>query len=452
MMRGRFCAVRVSVLLSTLVAAAVVPQAVLIREAKAETSEKKKVAVGGFDGAKSADARAAFIEALKSDGSYEVTDAEDVKASAKASAVAESAKGLGVNVVITGKVGKGGLKLKVMNGTDGSVIDEVEVKGAGGKLKGNIEKNGASAVAAAISAAKVEEKPEEKPAEEETSEAAPEGEASAEASAQPAGEGLSPFDVTAGLRPIHRTFEFHDTLADRRPGEFYQLLKYELPLGPALFIDVNWYPGSHFAKGPAEWIGITGGFEKGFATQSVYNEGKPNEQTLKTNEQQWYIGGRFRLPLGAHQLGLSATFGQHDFILEGDNATALIPDVKYTNIRIGLDGMFRFGDFLAGARIGKRIVTSTGPLQSTWFSSVKTSSLEAGVTLGYRLVSSLDLVAGVDWLRYAFDFNPVAPRPAGANLESFVAGGAVDEYLTGHIAFRFHIPGGSESAAAPASE
>jgi hypothetical protein len=68
---------------------------------------------------------------------------------------------------------------------------------------------------------------------------------------------------------------------------------------------------------------------------------------------------------------------------------------------------------------------------------VKTSSLEAGVTAGYRLVSMLDLVVGFDWLRYAFDFNPVPKRP---NYESYVAGGAVDEYISGNIAFRFHLP------------
>ena len=42
---------RVTLLLSTLVAAAVAPQALLIKEAKAESSEKKKVAVGAFEGA-----------------------------------------------------------------------------------------------------------------------------------------------------------------------------------------------------------------------------------------------------------------------------------------------------------------------------------------------------------------------------------------------------------------
>src|ERR1700754_2371002 len=94
---------RVTLLLSTLVAAAVAPQALLIKEAKAESSEKKKVAVGAFEGAKSADVRSSLIDALKDDGGSEVTDAEDVKGG-KQKAMKEAAKGLAVNAIITGKV------------------------------------------------------------------------------------------------------------------------------------------------------------------------------------------------------------------------------------------------------------------------------------------------------------------------------------------------------------
>jgi predicted Fe-Mo cluster-binding NifX family protein len=449
---------RVSLFLSTLVTAVASSQALLVTDAKADSSDKARVAVGAFEGAKSDEARDAFIAALKKDGSYEITDAEDLKSSAKASAIAQSAKGLGVNVVITGKVGKGGLKVKVLKGADGKLVDEVEIKGAAGKLKGNIAESGASSVASAIDQAKggddkKTKKADEEPAdaEEPKDEEAPKADADVKASGSTsdAKGGLSPLDITAGLRPLHRTFAFHQTLADVRPNDkYWQLLKYELPLGPALFIDLNWFPLSHIMSGPAEWIGITGGYEKGFATQSIYGEGqvdmqgKSLQQTLKTDMQAFYVGGRFRFPIGQHMLGLTGTYGQHSFILTGDEGpTPLIPDVKYSYVKVGLDGMFRFGDFMAGARVGKRFVSSTGALQTVWFPHVATQSLEAGVTVGYRLVNMLDLVAGFDWLRYAFDFNPVPLRP------SYVAGGAVDEYLSGYIAFRFHLPGKGEVAA-----
>lgn len=436
---------RLGLFLGSLVAAVASSQALLLTDAKAQSSDKMKVAIGGFDGAKAAEVRSAFIDALKKDGSYEITDAEDVKASSKGKAIAEAAKGLGVNVVITGKVGKGGLKVKVLNGADGKLIDEVDIKGGAGKLKGNIEKSGASSVAAAIGQAKGKEEkkpeppPEEaKPAEEEK----PTETVAVDTASAGDGKGLSPLDITAGLRPLHRTFTFHQTLADVRPGErINQLLKYELPLGPQLFIDLNWFPASHFMQGPAEWFGITGGFEKGFATQSIYGEGTADQKTLKTDIQAFYVGGRVRVPIAEHRLGATATYGQHSFSLAGDEGPfPLIPDVKYSYIRGGLDGMLRFGDFSAGARVGKRFVSSTGALQTQWFPKVKTSSLEAGVTVGYRLVSMLELVAGFDWLRYAFDFNPVPIRP------SYVAGGAVDEYMSGYIAFKFHLPGKGEVA------
>ena len=446
--------VRIGLFLSHVVAAAAVTQAIQVAEVQA-AQEKLKVAVGAFDGAKSDAVRTAFITALKKDGSYEVTDAEDIKTSAKTKAVAQSAEGLGVNAVITGKVSKTGLKLKVM-GADGKVLDDAEIKGAPAKLKANVEKEAVASVAdglGKVAPPKEEEKAEEaKPADEEPKEDDDNKDAEVSASTDDlagAAGGLSPFDATAGLRPLHRTFSFHQTIADVRPGQgFGQFLKYELPLGPVLFIDVNWFPASHFTTGPAEYIGLTGGFEKGFATQSVYQEGTANEKTLKTNLQQFYAGLRFRLPLGNHMLGATGTFGQHTFALEGDAERALIPDVKYSYIKAGLDGTLRFGDLSVGARVGKRFVMSTGGLETVWFPQVKTQSLEAGATLGYRLVSMVELVAGFDWLRYAFDFNPVPKR---VGYESYVAGGAVDEYLSGYIAVRFHVPGHDESVPAAAA-
>jgi hypothetical protein len=450
---------RTLLFLGTLVTAAAATQAVFETEVRAATT-KQKVAVGAFEGAKSGESRNAFIDSLKKDGAYEVTDAEDVKVYSKPKAFADAAKNLGVSAIIIGKFSKGGLKVKVI-GADGKVAAEATIKGTGAKLKTAISQEGASSVAEGL--AKVAPPPEEpkeeaKPTEDGEGEAKEEASASTDDLASSQG-GLSPLDITAGLRPLHRTFKFHDTIAEARPADacpensaqtgcFRKLPGYELPLGPVLFIDLNWFPASHFTTGAAEWIGITAGFEKGFATKSVYQEGKPTEQTLKTNIQGFYAGARFRLPLGAQLLSASGTFGQQTFMLDGDEQAPRLPDLKYTYAKVGLDAMFRFGDLLIGARVGKRFVFGTGGLEDRWFPNVKTQSLEAGATVGYRLASSVDLVAGFDWLRYAFDFNPVPVRP---NMPDVVAGGAVDQYLSGHLALRFHVPGKSEAgAAAPA--
>jgi hypothetical protein len=455
MRRLRRCA-RLSLLVCSLVAAAALPQAVLVQEARAASSEKKKVAVGAFEGFKSASARTALIDALKEDGGYEVTDAEDVKHTAKDKQIVEAAKGLGVNVIITGKVNKANLKLKVRDGSDGKTIEEVEIKGGTtAKLKASIAQTAAARVGDPVSQAKGEQKEEEPPPAEEEAPKEEEQTAEEEAPSTPgeAGE-LSPLDITAGLRAIHRTFDFHDTAYDKAPNRgFTQLLRYELPLGPALFIDVNFYPGSFITKGPAEWVGVTGGYERGFATKSVFLEGKPGEKTLETKNQHWFAGLHLRFPVSAHQLGLLATYGQQSFILKGDESVGLIPDVKYGYARVLAEANFSFGEFFAGAHVGKRFVLDVGPIgtyappQHPWFKNAKAQSLEFGISGGYHLISMLDLVVGLDWLRYGFDFNP------NVNTDSYQAGGAVDQYFTGHIAFRFRLPakGSAEGGAASVS-
>lgn len=421
---------------------------------RTDAAAKAKLAVGAFDGSKADEVRSAFLDALKKSGGYEITDAEDVK---PGKGIADAVKNLGVTYVVTGKVSKGyALKLKVF-GADGAALDEVEIKGGAlAKLKSNIEARGASSVGDVIGkpAPKSEPSPaEEKPAEESSSEEKP---AESSTSPSPSAEGLSPLDITAGPRPLHRTFTFHQTLADVRPKDGYtQLPSYELPLGATLFIDLNWFPASHFTTGPAEWIGLTAGYEHGIATKSVFGETTAKPITLKNSEQDWYAGLRLRIPLGAQRLGVTGAYGQHSFELIGDDGKdgrpdPLIPDVKYSYVRIGADAMFQFGDVLAGAHVGKRIVLGTGPLKSVWFPNVKAQSLEAGVTVGYRLTGSLDLLAGFDWLRYAFDFNPNPMRNAGSL--SYVAGGAVDEYLAGYLALRFRLPGAGEAAAPAAAE
>ena len=112
-----------------------------------------------------------------------------------------------------------------------------------------------------------------------------------------------------------------------------------------------------------------------------------------------------------------------------------------------------FGEFLGGAHVGKRFVLGVGPIgertsQNPWFPNAKADSLEFGVMFGYKLVSMLDLIAGFDFLRYAYNFNPDPPNPYVAWNG---AGGATDDYYTGYIAFRFHLPAKSAGGEASVS-
>ena len=92
--------------------------------------------------------------------------------------------------------------------------------------------------------------------------------------------------------------------------------------------------------------------------------------------------------------------------------------------------------FELGLHVGTRLVSDTGSLGKTWFPHTKTNAIVAGLSVCYRLTPLIGVVAGADFLRYAFDFNPV---PQGNGV---IAGGAVDQYISGFAALRVSISGG----------
>ncbi len=243
-------------------------------------------------------------------------------------------------------------------------------------------------------------------------------------------------EVTAGARALHRSFEYHDTPAQLYPTRGYNtLLTYKQPLAPALFARVDLFPFAFSARGPAANIGVSASFEKALPTRAVFGEGTPEQQELTSDSSELLLGLRGRLPLGAHELGLVAGYGQHLYALTGDAGLPLVPDVDYSFFRLAADVSLRFDELTLGAHLGTRFVRDTGALQRDWFPSIKTQSLEAGVLLGYRVAPGVEVVAGFDLVRYAFDFNPI---PANAD-PTYVAGGAVDQYASGWLGARFSL-------------
>jgi hypothetical protein len=250
----------------------------------------------------------------------------------------------------------------------------------------------------------------------------------------------------AGLRAYNRTFSYQDALSDLYPDSgFKELNTYELPLGPALLVDIRFYPGAFFSRGLAANIGLVAHFEQGFATKSIYGENTDQEKELETSMQEIRVGLMGRIPLGESEIDLSGEYGIHKFRLNGDEQGTvgtgtvtdnfpLVPDTDYTFIRVGLEGRFRFSEFMVGVHVAPRIVLGVGDLASdAWFPEASGMGFDTGLMLGYGIIPSLDVVVGVDYLRYGFDFNPI---PVGAPV---VAGGATDEYTSAYLALLFRL-------------
>jgi hypothetical protein len=408
------------------------------------TNAKKKVVVGAFTGTKSDQARKAVLAALKEDGAYDVSESTDAKPGGDDKSFAKASAG--ASAVLVGTVSKSGLVLAVHNGADGALVQNVQVKGdSAAKLNKNIAdslglsvadpigqtKPGAGGADADAPAAEPEAKEEEQPSPPESS---PPPEGSPESDS-----GRTPLEISAGLRAVHRSFSYHDTPSERFPKYgFAPPQTYNLPLGPALFIEGSLFPGAWGTRGPGSWFGLTGGYELNIATKSVYGVA-PNEKKLTTRANQWFVGGKARIPVAAHEFGLSGGVGSQVFNLLGDEDRPQVPDVWYKFYFVRAEGRLRFNAVSLGFHLGTRLVHNTGGLERDWFPGhVKTQNVEAGISAGYVLAPNLELVGGLDYVRYAFDFNPLPPA-ADPSLQ-VIAGGAVDQYTSGWLGVRYSLP------------
>lgn len=422
------------------------PAAFAAESGTATSNAKKKIVLGAFTGNKSEQARKAVLAALKEDGAYDVVESTEAKPGSDDQTFANASSG--ASAVLVGTVSKAGLVLAVHNGADGALVQNVEVKGeSSAKLSKNIADSLAVSVADPISQTKpagaeaeTEAPAAEGEAKEEEAPSAPES--TADSSAAPeftSDSGRTPLEVSFGLRAVHRSFKYHDTPADRFPRDGYsQPQTYSLPLGPALFIEGSLFPGAWFTHGAGSWFGLTAGYELNVATKSVYGVA-PNEKSLTTRANQWFVGAKARIPVAAHDFSLSGGYGTHVFNLLGDEDRPQVPDLWYKFVFARADARLRFNPLSIGFHLGTRFVSNTGGLERDWFRGhVKTQNIELGVSMGYPITQAVEVVAGLDHVRYAFDFNP--QPPTADPRTQVIAGGAVDQYTSGSLGLRVSLP------------
>lgn len=415
-----------------------------LADAKAASSGGGGVAVGPFDGPKSATVRGYVVGALKkAKGVTLVADARvkqsGIKLNKKSSDedYAGVAAATGASAVLSGKVTTKGrayeLELVVRNGADGSVIDSVTLEGKSlPALRTAINKELATEVEGPLSKAAPAEAPEEQVPEASAGDAESEGDAAAgdEAEGEEVEEDTAPagrpsaLEIGAGIRAFSRNFRYTDDINDA-------LRSYKLGVAPAGFVYLRWYPVAHFDAGPLSHLGLTGGYEQGFAVSSE----APGGEKLDTTTREWWAGLRYRFPFDAHEAGVVVTYGKHSFEVDDDPANPLVPDVEYTYIRAGIDGRVRVARVVLGAQMGYRLLRDVGELGTdAWFPRVSGGAVDAGLVAGYEILDGLDLLAGFDFRRYFFSMNP---EPGDARI----AGGALDEFLSGWFGLAYRLPG-----------
>lgn len=423
--------------------------------AVAEPALAFKVAVVRFEGPKDRTLQLRVASALEADG-VEVATPER-SAGDDPAALRDVARAAGADAVITGrtvvKKKRWTTTLEVRRGSDGELLGEATLEGPWlPALLEVIDHSAAEKLAAGLSAAATNGEAEVTPLVlEETPvprRRAAEADEGARTQADPGGGARQPaLAIRAGVRLFRRTFDYsQDVFGTLRP--------YASSLSPAPGASLEWYPGAHAGDGPLADIGVVGSFERGIGTVSRF-ENAPG-RTYTTTMQSLDAGLRYRFHLGDHELGVSGRYAAQSFEIEGDTDPAavsalgarvqrdLLPDVRYSAVRPGLDVRLSFGDVLLGATAGYRFVLDAGDLGSpSWFSSLEVMAGDAGIFGGYALGDGVALIAGAEITRYGLDMRS---RPADLRQGRAVAGGAVDQFASGWLALEWR---GADADAEP---
>jgi hypothetical protein len=476
----------------------------------------KRVGVPKFDGAQEALVRKKVMQILKSHG-YSLAKSREMEIGlANTGALldndegfAKVAKELALSAIVTGEIGKKRAKIAVHDGKDGSLLGDASFAGANPRKimaevgrdfwrkLGDAVERGKTPSGAKKPTKVVAESPED---DETTPDAAGEGEAAPEPearkkAAEPVAEGAPPegeeppkkkkkkkkktrlegegetvteeadevvpptFDLMLGPRFINRALAYNQDRSD--PG----LRPYNLPLGPAIFARIIWFPIGPFTDGALKNLGVEALVEQAFGVSSSV----PTGEKFGTSIHEFAGGVRYRMLFGnGSYFWGSGTGGEHAFVFTstatGNRQSLDIPDVIYRYIRPGAGIHLALGPLFSAEVSGgfRWVINGAGRQWSEQFfpfSSV--NGADAQVVLGIRVLPMLEVRAGVDLRRYFSSMNCYDPaaanggnrciRTVNGEMVNFTAGGAVDQYISFFVAGAL-VLGGSESRSSDAEE
>jgi hypothetical protein len=188
-------------------------------------------------------------------------------------------------------------------------------------------------------------------------------------------------------------------------------------------IGVEFYPLAQSGTPIARDIGLVGKFGTSLSFDS---QTKTGDQAAKGTWSRYSVGIRGRIHAGegpdAVLIGIEGTYGDSKFEFTGsDPVVATIPSVDYKYIRGGVDARIPFGAFALLGGAGYLGILSSGPFGDR-FPHATIGGVDAKLAATYRVAENVEVLASGDYVRV---FSKENPRPG----DTFVAGGAVDQYL-----------------------
>jgi ASC-1-like (ASCH) protein len=266
---------------------------------------------------------------------------------------------------------------------------------------------------------------------------------SAKAEAEPeedeASPGLEALMVSLGPRLMMRSLTYTDDIYRRNS-------KYTLGGAPELGLTADFYPMALSSTGFVANIGLTA--EVSYLLPVVTSPAPSGTGTYGTYSLSWAIGAKVRLPKG---LFAAVSYGDQRYQLTptGGASGLDVPMVDYRFVRLGVGGRFRVSPVVSVmANMSYLRCLGLGQIGGVGYFPYGTcAALEVGAAIGYRFGSRFEVQVGADIRRYGLAFH-VTPAEYTANMNTRVAGGAVDQYLTGWAAVAVVMGGVAGGASA----
>lgn len=234
-------------------------------------------------------------------------------------------------------------------------------------------------------------------------------------------------NLGVGFRMFSRRFYYVDDI-------FSQLSKYSLPIGPAIQVEADWYPAAHFTRGAASRVGINLGFNYALGITSV----SATNVRYSTQMLRFRAGLMGRLSLGPIDVMPTAGIAIQNFNI-ASGAMGMqkpnIPDVRYTNLRVGFNTRITLireltssvGPFAIVGGFCYQHPLSTGEIgTAAYFPRSSATGMDANLGLALGLLNKVEVRLTGEYIRYGFKMNPEVG-------DKYIAGGALDDSFAGAI-------------------
>jgi hypothetical protein len=215
--------------------------------------------------------------------------------------------------------------------------------------------------------------------------------------------------------------------------DLYNRLRAPTTNGWVYRLDAAFYP---FAKPLKEQVALIASYE-GALGGTVRDSRSNRDFGVKFSNIE--AGARVRQPLGEHEIGVQVTVGQLTSGLDASSSLTGIPEISYMLLSPSLDLTLNFGAVsLRSALAYQRALGGFGEVANAqWFPHMEGSGFSGQLGLDYRFSPSVALRAGGVLRRFVLDMNSRPEDATGGQAE--VAGGAVDQYLSGYFGVAFTL-------------